>query len=522
MNADQLKKFNGQRQCADKRSLCHAPSYSMHFAKNGLVSACSYTRFMPMGRYPEQNLNEIWFGEQAEGIRKQMRTAEFPAGCSVCAADADAGNFGQMRAVLYEQCARSPVDKWKSKVKNWMAERRYAEYPRVVSFELSNTCNLECVMCLGLLSSSIRKNREKLPPLPQVYGPEFLPQLRPFIPHLDEAKFFGGEPFLIDLYLDIWEMFIELNPRCKIYITTNGTIMNNRVKRIVESLPNFQMVVSLDAIRPETYRQIRVNADYDRVMENLQFFKSVSEKHGRHLIISPTYMTLNAEEYPEIYAFANRENIYFETNILTTPHQLSMAYLPPAELERLLQRWREYPVPPAADSIVTESNRREFEKALKQVEFMLQDQKSFYNHPLGGKLVHFKPANRMESCLFVMLRHTVKSTRDPSLPLQLLELWRAEPDLAGALMAALRRVAVEIYGADSAAMQVFLEAFREDVRAIAGEGEENPWVKKLMNDERRLVRLAETVAVLDRETAVSIAEEVMGMRQHIPVEADFF
>jgi MoaA/NifB/PqqE/SkfB family radical SAM enzyme len=81
----------------------------------------------------------------------------------------------------------------------------HINYPRVMEFELSNECNLECVMCNGYFSSSIRKNREKLPASVSPYNDQFVDELDQFIPHLTDAKFLGGEPFMIDIYLKIWE-----------------------------------------------------------------------------------------------------------------------------------------------------------------------------------------------------------------------------------------------------------------------------------------------------------------------------
>ena len=81
------KDYNKDRNCLDKSSLCHAPNYSMHFAQNGVVSACSFTRFMPMGKFPEQTIDEIWFGNVAQKHRKQMKTRSFPEGCKVCSSD---------------------------------------------------------------------------------------------------------------------------------------------------------------------------------------------------------------------------------------------------------------------------------------------------------------------------------------------------------------------------------------------------------------------------------------------------
>ena len=66
-------------------------------------------------------------------------------------------------------------------------------WPRQIEFSISNSCNLECVMCDGDHSSAIRAHREKRPPMPRLYSDQFLQTLRPYLAHLDQAKFFRRE-----------------------------------------------------------------------------------------------------------------------------------------------------------------------------------------------------------------------------------------------------------------------------------------------------------------------------------------
>lgn len=441
-----ISNYNQQRTCADKRSICHAPSYGMHLAQNGLVSACSLTRLDSLGKYPEMSLEEIWWGEKAVAFRKAMRGNAFPSSCNICQSDAQASLYQQMRANAYDQYARSPFDKLLTQAQNYLQHKHFGEYPRQMSFELTNTCNLECVMCMGMLSSSIRQNRDKLPPLPQHYGEELLEQLKVFIPHLQEASFYGGEPFLIPLYLDIWELFVKLNPNCKIYITTNGTILNNRVKAILESLSNFQLVVSLDGITAPTFEKIRINANFERVLDNVRYFKSVCEKHNRRLIISPTYMQANWAEYPLLLDFANKENFIFQTNILITPTELSLAYATPEVLEEVYNTWKNHSAAPAVSPEQGLYNQKAFDGATAQIAAWLQELNDFKAHPQGAVLFSFSPQNKLEVCLSKYLTATLRRTQDPALPLRLLELW-ADNDATPALTywQGVKRLAILFY-----------------------------------------------------------------------------
>jgi len=168
-----------------------------------------------------------------------------------------------------------PAETPLSKLRAFFRKSEPEVYPIRLEFELSNKCNLECAMCSGVFSSSIRANREGKPPLPQMYDSNFVEQLKPFIPHLKQAKFLGGEPFLIDIYYDIWELFIKSNPSCEIIITTNGTVFTNKVQRVLENL-NCQIIVSLDSVTKDTYEGIRVNAVMERTLDHLDKFMSLN------------------------------------------------------------------------------------------------------------------------------------------------------------------------------------------------------------------------------------------------------
>jgi MoaA/NifB/PqqE/SkfB family radical SAM enzyme len=195
----------------------------------------------------------------------------------------------------------------------------------MMEFMLSNTCNLECVMCSGELSSSIRKKRDKLPPIKTPYGQDFLRQLEEFIPYLKETRFSSaGEAFSIDMNYDLWEMIIEKNPSCKMVVQTNGTILNARVKDFLER-GNFIIGVSLDSCRKDVYESIRLNASYVQVMSN-------SKRHNRMFTISSCVMRQNWQELPDFIKFCNGMGAYATFHKVWSPLEYALYNLPAAKL----------------------------------------------------------------------------------------------------------------------------------------------------------------------------------------------
>jgi MoaA/NifB/PqqE/SkfB family radical SAM enzyme len=330
MPAKMVAAYNSERNCKDKGSICHAPSTGLYFGRDGYATACCYSRANPLGRWPVQSVKQIWFGDRIRQMRSELRLNILPVGCENCADQLRAHNFKGLLAGNFDGFV-SPSDT--------RPVNKPPDYPVSMEFELSNKCNLECAMCSGLFSSSIRANREGKPALPMVYDGRFVEQLKPFVPHLKKAKFLGGEPFLIDLYYEIWELFIQSNPACEIVITTNGTMFTNKVQRVLEHL-NCQVIVSLDSIEKATYEGIRVNAVMERTLDHLERFMTLNRQRGKGLSIAVCPMVKNWREIPRIVSFANERGVSVFFNTVTFPETASLKFLRGDELLRVLDRFR--------------------------------------------------------------------------------------------------------------------------------------------------------------------------------------
>jgi molybdenum cofactor biosynthesis enzyme MoaA len=310
----------------DTRVVCHAPFLSMNFEQNGHATVCCYNRTHVLGTYPQTPVSDMWFGGKANELREAIGELDFSKGCELCLVQLQSRNFAGTRMLQFDHLAAKP-------------RAGGAEYPRLMEFEITNVCNLECVMCNGYYSSLIRKNREHLPPLQSPYDAAFVQQLEPFLPHLIEAKFLGGEPFLIQRYWEIWERFLDVNPGVTIPVTTNGTMLTDRVLSILKAL-DFRIVQSIDSIVRETYESIRRNADYDEVMAHLAHFLEYMHAKGEPLWMAVCPMQQNWSEMPGMLEFANERGARLIFNTVLYPESCSLRSLSSAALDDVLDRYR--------------------------------------------------------------------------------------------------------------------------------------------------------------------------------------
>lgn len=314
-----LKEYNFSRPLGPQKQLCYAPFKNIYFGHYGKASACCYNRNYVLGKFPQESIKDIWFGEKSEKLRRIVSENNLDFGCLSCKSHILSKNFDANKSKQYDEQTLN---------KN--------KYPSVLELELSNTCNLECEMCNGNFSSSIRKNRENLPPLKKIYDGGFVKQLEEFIPHLEEIKFYGGEPFLIDIYYEIWELVIELKPTIRLSVQTNATVLNKRIKSLLNR-GNFHLNISIDSLQKDNYEIIRKNASYEKVFKNLEWFIDYCKRKQNFIGLSACLLKNNWHELPSFIEFCNKCQIQIYFHFVYFPKNVSIESLSKKELNNTIE-----------------------------------------------------------------------------------------------------------------------------------------------------------------------------------------
>lgn len=357
LNRKILSEYNKIRAARNKEIFCHAPFTCMNFEQNGHVTVCCYNRTYLLGTYSHDTLTDMWFGQKAEQLRKCMEKNYLPAGCEICSTQFQSKNFGGLRAQSYDFLADEKYPE---------REGIFSAMPKVLEFEISNVCNLECIMCSGQFSSSIRKNREGLPPQKSPYDESFVRQLEAFVPHLTEARFLGGEPFLIRIYYQIWDIIAKQNPGMQVRITTNGTIVNNRVKDILEKL-HAHIIISIDSLEKENYERIRKNAKFDQVMENVRYFREYVKRKNTSICFTVCPMQQNWKEIPHILEFCNKHNILLHFNTVVYPEGAMLETLGHEKLCEIVDYLKAKEL--THDSVLHKNNNSKYRDLIHQITY---------------------------------------------------------------------------------------------------------------------------------------------------------
>lgn len=300
-----------------REKLCNAPFTNLFFSVTGEVFVCCFNQRQVIGNIKSDTVKEIWNGEKLKNFRNIISGNNFPEGCDECANYLK--NKTGVRGLLYNY-DRHPPDK---------------SYPVSLEFQISNICNLECTMCSGDFSSVIALKRENRNQPENPYKENFLHQINEVIPFLKYTMFSGGEPFAIPAYFKIWEQITENNPACEITVQTNGTILNEKIRAILEK-GRFSIGVSIDSFNETNYRAIRQNAELAETLCNIDYFKTYCKSHNTTISISFCPMQQNRNEIPALLNYCNQNDIEIYFSHVYFPGKNALWVLSSGEINNII------------------------------------------------------------------------------------------------------------------------------------------------------------------------------------------
>lgn len=300
---------------------CWAPTVMMYLLPDGDVRACC--RSARLGNIRTERLPDIWHGERRKRLELALAAHDYSLGCQSCGAE-----------VALEGRSGSFPEVYDERAEGLSGLQGDPEWPRWMEFNLSNLCNLQCGMCNGELSSSIRLHREHRAPLAPAYGEQFFADLPPFLTHLHEAQFAGGEPFMAPENYRVWELVEEVAPDLSCHVVTNATQWNSRVRAALERFP-LGFTFSIDSVRPDTYAAIRVGADLGEVLTNVERYMEAAARFGTDCSINFCWMPQNALELPEILRFGDQLGLRVQVQVVREPATHSIPELPVTDVVRI-------------------------------------------------------------------------------------------------------------------------------------------------------------------------------------------
>lgn len=189
-----------------------------------------------------------------------------------------------------------------------------------LDLRFGNSCNLKCISCNEISSSSIYQEQLELKniiPIKSVenwYDEKFESYFN--YPSLQEVALAGGEPMMIKHLPDYLS---KLDKNVTIRITTNGTIYNKKLVDILTEFKKVIMTISMDAVG-KRIEYIRYGTKWEDIERNTILYNKLFD-----VSISPCFSVLNILYYDELKSWAQAHSINMdESNILMDPYHLNI------------------------------------------------------------------------------------------------------------------------------------------------------------------------------------------------------
>lgn len=147
---------------------------------------------------------------------------------------------------------------------------------RKLYIEITSHCNLDCLMCARKTWVDEANGHMPLATFERLMQQvEQLPQ--PPIIHLGGY----GEPMAHPDFLEIIRRAKATG--AKVEMTTNATLLTAETANALIDLDLNRLMVSMEGVTPESYDDVRVNGNFNKVLNNLRYLRRLKlRRNGRH------------------------------------------------------------------------------------------------------------------------------------------------------------------------------------------------------------------------------------------------
>jgi MoaA/NifB/PqqE/SkfB family radical SAM enzyme len=335
---------------------------------HSLVVPCCINHDTVFGLSNEKSLDEIYSNDNAvlTDFRQQLLNGpELPSTCSRCN-DCEKSNVFSMRQSANNTWAHI-MDQLEFDDNNNLIENKFYFWDGV---GYSNLCNLKCRMCPSYLSSSTRaeeiKHNLDIKPVSPIQSefiknykfPEklkgntiesfndindFYKFFEKHIDYIEEIKFEGGEPMMLEQHYRILELLVEKNKTDVVLkYPTNMTTLSLKHYNVLDLWKKFKTVrvsISLDAYGDQNH-YIRHPSIWEEIVENIKRVRAECP-HVKIDIITAIQI-LNSFAATKLHKWALDNDLPINFNFLKYPSYLSLYALPKVYKQRVQDHWDDY------------------------------------------------------------------------------------------------------------------------------------------------------------------------------------
>ena len=315
------------RDFKNESTFCVAPWSHLHVINDGKAYACCQTPLdskYSFGNVKEQTFLEVLNSDRAKQFRKDMLDGKpLPEQCHRCV-DKGAHGLNTMRTGMNSQWYDAVEDLVKSTREDGSIDEVRLLY---WDFRFSNECNLACVTCAPLFSTSWGKDWKVLHPndgteiglISLEKSSLFWEEIKNNLENMQQIHFAGGEPLIMPEHWNILQLLDEKQKYdVNLRYSTNGTTLGKEKYDVLTYWKKFNDVhlsLSIDGAN-DAFEYIRYRGNWNKTFSNL---KKIRESRSAEYWIHPTVSILNIFRLIELHEVLHTNDLIPLTNIHEQP-----------------------------------------------------------------------------------------------------------------------------------------------------------------------------------------------------------
>lgn len=246
--------------------------YFCSFLKNGAFFTHRYQKLCCTSKIPYNGFSpkEFWFGQVRRTASKKMMNAEPVNDCTVCYDKEDLRQVSQ----------RMEYNKFDNTVQRMEYNKFYntvssnsQELPTSMDLDLSNFCNLKCIMCSASRSSQWAKEKNLYKDTNGVKSLSYdhIDEICELSHNLRYLTLQGGEPSMMPEYNYYFDYLIKNNlaEKIQLHVISNATNINNKFYSQLQKFEKVTIGVSVDAYGSAN-DYLRFPSKFDKISSNIK------------------------------------------------------------------------------------------------------------------------------------------------------------------------------------------------------------------------------------------------------------
>jgi MoaA/NifB/PqqE/SkfB family radical SAM enzyme len=321
---------------AKSKTFCILPFVHSTITTNGDIQLCCVSQEKSQHNINESNVANWWNSSYLKEVRQKMLDGQEIDACRECY-DVEKKNLISHRQKFNKEY-KIVQTKHADKIIDYLG---YTDLlaPIYMEVQLTNLCNLKCIMCREQDSSAFLTENKKLNIAVHnqqefEWNTHAIEQIRDLFnqPNINFINLRGGEPFMVPQIKEILLSSIANGTakNIKLHISTNCTKFDESWVEVLSNFKEIRMMCSIDAT-DRLLEYIRFGSNWQLIQDNISLMRKITNVN---IIVNAVLQNTNLLGIDKLINWCQDEKLFLQFESIMHPMYLKTDVLP-NELHKL-------------------------------------------------------------------------------------------------------------------------------------------------------------------------------------------